>query len=110
MRGPLDFEHITELEQGARTAAQHLEATEQLCARAGESHPDDEDVTPADLLVAANHLRRAGDGEGTLLALREAHVLIGEGCDPVVAACTVVSSAARSTLPDAVRGTASTTR
>ena len=79
MRGPLDYEHITELEQSARTAAQHLDAAEQLRAWAVESHPDDQDVAPADFLVAAaNHLRWAGDGDGALLALREAVAAEGD--------------------------------
>ena len=86
MRGPLDYEHITELEMSARTTAQHRGAADRLRAWAGESHPDDEDVTPAALLVAAaNHLRWAGDGDGALLALREA--VAAEGDAPPDARC-----------------------
>lgn len=72
MRRRLTTDDIERLEASARTAKAHRKAAETLTGWAQEPVRDDE-VTPADLLVAAAwHLQQAGDGEAALVLYRRA--------------------------------------
>ncbi len=73
MRAPLSHDDVEGLEGSARTPQDHRAAADQLVAWAGEQHPDDVEVTPAALLVAAGwHLEQLGDQERELATLRAA--------------------------------------
>lgn len=72
MREPLTYEDVEELEAVSTTAQQHVDAAGELARAARETHPDDE-LSPADLLVAAAfHLREVGDAEQEITTLQAA--------------------------------------
>ena len=86
MRRPLDYDDIIELEVSAGSAEEHLAAADRLRGWGEQTHPADDDVTPADLLVAAaNHLRWAGQERAALDTLREA--VLAEGNAPPDTRC-----------------------
>ena len=67
MRGPLSQDDLDELYARARTPAERRAAAEQLAAWAEEEHPEDDDVSPASLLVSAGeHLSTAGDHDAAV--------------------------------------------
>jgi hypothetical protein len=78
VRGPLTPDDVEGLYARARTPQQHRAAAAQLGEWAGEVHPDDDDVTPASLLVSAGeHLTTAGDHEAAVALLRRAVAAAG---------------------------------
>jgi predicted Zn-dependent protease len=80
VRPQLDIDDVEELEFRARTADQHRAAADVLLAWAAERHPDDdEEVTPALLLVkAGEQLGFAGDPGAAVEAFRSAQTADGE--------------------------------
>ena len=73
MREPLTLDDVGDLEQEARTPEQRRAAAARLAAWADEVHPDDQDITPAWLLVrAADLLNAAGDREAAMPLYRRA--------------------------------------
>ena len=84
VRTSLTRDEVEDLYARARTPKQHRAAAEKLTAWAEESHPDDQDVSPAALLVSAGeHLTEAGDLEGAVALFRRA-VAAGEHVPPDV--------------------------
>ena len=84
VRRPLTRDEVEELYARARTPEQHRAAAEKLTAWADEAHPDDQDVSPASLLVSAGeHLTEAGDPEGAVASFRRA-VATGQTVPPDV--------------------------
>ncbi|WP_448618286.1 hypothetical protein [Geodermatophilus sp. URMC 65] len=84
MRRPLTSDQVEELYARARTPEQHRATAEKLAAWAGEARPDDQDVSPASLLVSAGeHLTEAGDPEGAVALFRRA-VATGQHVPPDV--------------------------
>lgn len=78
MRNPLTPDDIERLESFARTPQAHRKAAAQLATWAEEQHPDDQDVTPAELLSAAGwHLDQAGDSEAAIELYRRAVAVEG---------------------------------
>jgi predicted Zn-dependent protease len=80
VRAPLTIDDVEELEFRARTPEARRAAAAQLVAWAKEVHPeDDEEVTPAFLLVqAGEHLGYAGDQEAALDLFRRAVTAEGD--------------------------------
>lgn len=80
MRKPLDIDDVEELEFRARTTEEHRTAAGILLEWAAWQHPDDDDeVTPANLLVyAGEQLSMAGDHEEALAVFRRALAAEGE--------------------------------
>lgn len=80
MRKPLDIEDVEELELSARTPEECRTVAEILAGWAAERHPDDdEEVTPAVLLVrAGEQLGFADDPAGALEMFRRAVAAEGE--------------------------------
>lgn len=73
MRAPLTLGDLDELEQDAATPEQRRAAAARLAAWAEEMHPDDEEITPAWMLVrAADLLKAAGDPEAAVPLYRRA--------------------------------------
>lgn len=71
MREPLTYDDVEAIER-QRTPEAHRSAAAELLSWVEQGHPDDE-VTPADLLVAAAwHLGQAGDTEPSLDLYRRA--------------------------------------
>lgn len=67
MRKPLTQDDLDELYAYARTPAERRVAAEQLAAWAEEEHREDDDVSPASLLVSAGeHLSEAGDHDAAV--------------------------------------------
>ena len=84
VRRSLSRDAVEELYARARTPEQHRAAAEKLTAWADEAHPDDQDVSPASLLVSAGeHLTEAGDLEGAAALFRRA-VATGQTVPPDV--------------------------
>ncbi|WP_244277061.1 tetratricopeptide repeat protein [Geodermatophilus obscurus] len=84
MRRPLTGDEVEDLYARARTPEQHRAAAEKLAAWAEEAHPEDQDVSPASLLVSAGeHLTEAGDLEGAVALFRRA-VATGQHVPPDV--------------------------
>ena len=84
VRRLLTRDEVEELYARARTPEQHRAAAEKLAAWAEEVHPDDQDVSPASLLVnAGEHLTEAGDLEGAVALFRRA-VATGQTVPPDV--------------------------
>ena len=79
VRGPLSLDDVEALLFRARTPAERRTAAAQLTAWAEHVHPDDEDdVTPASLLVyAAEMLGRTGDHDAALHLYRRASTAEG---------------------------------
>jgi predicted Zn-dependent protease len=81
---PLTSDQVEELYARARTPEQHRATAEKLAAWAEEARPDDQDVSPASLLVSAGeHLTEAGDPEGAVALFRRA-VATGQHVPPDV--------------------------
>ena len=79
MRGPLTQDDVDELYARARTPEQHRAAAAQLASWAGEVHPEDDEVSPASLLVdAGEQLSRIGDHDAALELFRRATVAQGD--------------------------------
>jgi predicted Zn-dependent protease len=73
VRKPLSQEDLDELYARARTPAERRAAAGQLATWAEEEHPQDDDVSPASLLVSAGeHLSEAGDHDGAVALFRRA--------------------------------------
>lgn len=73
MRGPLTPDDVEELWAAARTPEQHRRAAAQLAAWAEEVHPEDDEVSPASLLVhAGEQLSGIGDHDAALALFRRA--------------------------------------
>jgi predicted Zn-dependent protease len=84
VRRPLTGDEVEKLYTRARTPEQHRAAAEKLATWAEEAHPDDQDVSPASLLVSAGeHLTEAGDLEGAVALFRRA-VAAGQHVPPDV--------------------------
>ena len=84
VRRPLTSNQVEELHARARTPEQHRATAEKLAAWAEEARPDDQDVSPASLLVSAGeHLTEAGDPEGAVALFRRA-VATGQHVPPDV--------------------------
>ncbi len=84
VRRPLTSDQVEELYARARTPEQHRATAEKLAAWAEEARPDDQDVSPASLLVSAGeHLTEAGDPEGAVALFRRA-VATGQHVPPDV--------------------------
>ena len=84
VRRSLTRDEVEELYARARTPKQHRAAAEKLAAWAEEARPDDQDVSPASLLVSAGeHLTEAGDLEGAVALFRRA-VAAGHNVPPDV--------------------------
>jgi tetratricopeptide (TPR) repeat protein len=84
VRRPLTGDEVEKLYTRARTPEQHRAAAEKLAAWAEDAHPDDQDVSPASLLVSAGeHLTEAGDLEGAVALFRRA-VAAGQHVPPDV--------------------------
>ncbi len=84
VRRPLTSDEVEELYSRARTPKQHRAAAEKLVVWAEETHPDDQGVSPASLLVSAGeHLTEAGDVEAAVAAFRRA-VAAGQHVPPDV--------------------------
>ena len=84
VRRRLTRDDVEELYDRARTPKEHRAAAEKLAAWAEEAHPDDQDVSPASLLVSAGeHLTEAGDLEGAVALFRRA-VATGQTVPPDV--------------------------
>ena len=84
VRRSLSRDVVEELYARARTPEQHRAAAEKLAAWAEEVRPDDQDVSPASLLVSAGeHLTEAGDLEGAVALFRRA-VATGQTVPPDV--------------------------
>jgi tetratricopeptide (TPR) repeat protein len=79
VREPLTLADLDELEFEARTPEQRRTAAARLVAWAEEMHPDDEEVTPAWMLVrAADLLKAAGDPEAAMPLYRRACASVGD--------------------------------
>ncbi len=84
VRRSLTRDEVEELYARARTPEQHRAAAAKLAAWAEEVRPDDQDVSPASLLVSAGeHLTEAGDLEGAVDLFRRA-VAAGQHVPPDV--------------------------
>ena len=84
VRRPLTGDDVEKLYTRARTPEQHRAAAEKLAVWAEEAHPDDQDISPASLLVnAGEHLTEAGDLEGAVALFRRA-VATGQTVPPDV--------------------------
>jgi Flp pilus assembly protein TadD len=84
VRRSLSRDAVEELYARARTPEQHRAAAEKLTAWVEEVRPDDQDVSPASLLVSAGeHLTEAGDLEGAVALFRRA-VATGQTVPPDV--------------------------
>ena len=84
MRKPLNQDDVEDVVLSARSPAEHRAAAAQLGAWAEETHPEDEEVTPAWLLVSAGEeLALAEDHEGALQLFERAVVAEGEAVPDV---------------------------
>lgn len=102
MRTALSADDVEELEWLARTPEQHRLAAETLVAWAEESHPDDEDVSPASLLVAAGtQMSYGGDGAAAVDLYRRA--VLADGESPPDKRCYLHGELLRTGQEDAAR-------